>query len=91
MFDGIEQVKPATVIETCESAEIVPFAALVSTPGFDRQVPGPTSTAEPPAELPIFPSVKPPLEVKPAEMLASSLACGVRAWPRAKPASAPWS
>jgi hypothetical protein len=86
MFDGIEQVKPATVIETCESAETVPLAALVSTPGFGRHVPGPTSTAEPPAELPSFPSVKPPPELKPAEMLASSLACGVRAWPLAKPA-----
>ena len=91
MLDGIEHVNAATVIEVCESAETVPLAELFSMAGFGAQVPGPTSTAEPPAELPTLPSVNPPLELKPAETLASSLACGVRAWPLAKPASAPWS
>ena len=89
MLDGIVQVRAATVIEDCESAEIVPFAELFSTAGFGRQVPGPISTADPPADPPILPALKPPVELKLAEMFASNLADGVRAWPFAKPASAP--
>jgi hypothetical protein len=41
IFDGIVQVKPATVIDPCESAEIIPFAALVSTPGLRQTRAGP--------------------------------------------------
>src|SRR5262245_64541056 len=91
MLSGIEHVRAATVIEFCERAETVPLAELFSTPGLGWHVPGPTSTAEPPAEPPIFPSLKPPAALKPAEMLASNRAYGVRAWPFAKPASAAWS
>ena len=94
LSDGIAHVRPATVIELAESAEIVPRASLFSGRVSDGLQPPAelSSTAEPPAvPPPSLPLVKPVAAAKPADRFAISFALGSCARPTARPAMFPWS
>src|SRR5262249_23113403 len=92
MADGMLHVSPATVIDAAEIAVIVPRASLFSGFGCEAgaHLPGPTSTAEPPAvPPPSLPLVKLP-GAKVADTFARSCAEGACARPAARPAIVPW-
>src|SRR6185295_15435298 len=90
---GSMHVRPATVIDAVDSAEIDPRAALCSGCVFDGlQEPRPSSTAEPPAvPPPIFPPVKPAAGSNVADRLPTILAPGSCAPALVRPAIAPLS
>src|SRR3954447_15912471 len=90
---GIAQVRPATVIDVPDSAEIVPRAELFSWVGSAGLQPLlPTSTAEPPSvPPPSLPFVNPVAGSKAAERFASRAVFDSCARPTARPAILPWS
>src|SRR5581483_9023073 len=89
---GTLHVSPATVIDVCESAEIVPRASLRSGFGCDGlQEPPPTSTAAPPVvPPPSLAFVNPVAGSNVADRFATSRTAGSCARPAASPAIAPF-